>query len=113
MDEILFSILQFVLAIVAGVITRYIIPWLKTKLDSEKLNTLEVWVKATVTAAEQVFCGNLMGTEKKAYVTECLSKYLLSKGIKITEEQLNILIEAAVKELNLSAQNEKKTLSQK
>ena len=102
MDQILFAILQCVLVVVAGLITRYVVPWLKTKLDSEKFNTLELWIKAAVTAAEQVFCGSSKGNEKKAYVIDAIKKYLDSKGLKITDEQLNILIEAAVKELNLS-----------
>lgn len=113
MDQILFAILQCVLVVVAGLITRYVVPWLKTKLDSEKLNVLEIWVKAAVTAAEQVFFGSSMGSEKKVYVTDAIKKYLDSKGLKITDEQLNILIEAAVKELNLSQLSDTKPQTQK
>lgn len=43
--------------------------------------------------------GSLRGDEKKAYVLENLTELLVSKGIKITDEQLNMLIEAAVREL--------------
>lgn len=113
MDQILFSILQCVLVIVAGLITRYVVPWLKTKLDAEKFNTLEQWVKLAVAAAEQVYCKNCQGIEKKTYVMVELKKYLASKGIKITEEQLDILIEAAVKEMNISGKSLKTTTSQK
>lgn len=38
-----------------------------------------------------------MGDLKKKYVLDLLSKL----GVNLTEEELNVLIEAAVKELNL------------
>lgn len=108
MDDILFSIVQCVFIIVAGIITRYIIPWLKSKLDTEKFNTLELWVKAAVSAAEQILCKDCSGPEKKAYVTDIMEKYLNTKGVKITQEQLNILIESAVKEMNISIKKDSK-----
>ena len=112
MDQILFAIVQCVLVIVAGLITRYVVSWLKTKLDAEKFHTLDQWVKLAVAAAEQVYCKDCQGNEKKTYVKDELRKYLATKGIKITEEQLNILIEAAVKEMNVTDKNIKSTTSQ-
>jgi LL-H family phage holin len=108
MDKILYAVLQCVLVIVAGLITRYVVPWLKTKLDAEKFKTLEQWVKVAVEAAEQVYCKDCQGNEKKTYVKDALTKHLNSKKINITEEQLNILIEAAVKEMNLAIKDKKK-----
>ncbi|WP_425446395.1 phage holin, LLH family [Dethiothermospora halolimnae] len=56
------------------------------------------WIVRSVYAAEQIFQGSNLGEKKKEYVLS----FLRSKGIKINEEQLNILIEAAVGKINLS-----------
>jgi ribosome-interacting GTPase 1 len=50
-----------------------------------------------VRAAEQIFFGAGKGEEKKKYVLE----YLEKRGIKLTKEDLEVMIEAAVKELKL------------
>jgi LL-H family phage holin len=85
-----------VIALVGAVITYIIIPYFKTKTTSEQQKNIEFWVKIAVTAAEQMFRESGQGEKKKQYVIDFLDR----QGIKITMSQLNILIEAAVHELN-------------
>ena len=105
MNDVLFSVIQIVVVIILGLVSRYVIPWLKMKLDSEKGAQLLSWVQTAVTAAEQIITGESKGSERKAFVTEYMAKLLKEKGINITDEQLNLLIESAVKALNTKGES--------
>ena len=57
--------------------------------------------KAAVKSAEQTIKGSGMGVTKKAQVIADVTSWLNSHHISITEAQLSILIEAAVKSMNM------------
>lgn len=94
--EIFVQIGVIVIALLGSIITYIIIPFIKSKLDEEQQKKLEFWVGIAVTAAEQIFMEPEQGEQKKQYVLTVLR----DMGIDITMEQLEILIEAAVYELN-------------
>lgn len=100
MDDILFNVLQTVIILVTGVVSRYVIPWIRVKLDSEKVTQVTSFIQSAVNCAEQIINGQGLGAEKKVYVTELVQKYLGEHKYKISEEQINLLIEAAVKSMN-------------
>lgn len=75
-----------------AVITAFVIPWLKGKIDADKLEKIELWVTVAVEAAEQLYVGSGRGAEKKAYVVQ----FLQEKGFTIDPDSLDKLIEAAV-----------------
>lgn len=79
MNEILFTIIQIVLIIFLGLVSRYVIPWLKVKMDQERSTQILSWIQTTVTAAEQIISGKSMGEEKKAFVTEYMNRLLKEK----------------------------------
>ena len=85
-------IIEAVVALIAALITAFVVPWIKEKISKEKLEKIKVWVEVAVEAAEQLYTGSGRGAEKKAYVVE----FLNSKGFKIDAETLDKLIEAAV-----------------
>jgi len=61
------DLLQAVIAVVAVLITRKLIPWLKSKLSTEQQIGLSVMARTLVFAAEQIYgAGN--GKEKLEYV---------------------------------------------
>ncbi|WP_425447715.1 phage holin, LLH family [Dethiothermospora halolimnae] len=92
MDSKLFmEIALGVITILGAIFTCVLVPYLKEKRAYK-------WVVKAVYAAEQIFKGSGLGEKKKEYVLE----FLEDKGIKINEDQLDILIEAAVGKLNLS-----------
>lgn len=105
MNEILFEIIKVVVLVAVLVVTRYLIPWLKDKIGAEKLVQIEKWVKYAVEMAQQVHWSQ-PGEDRKAIVTEFLRDILIAKNISISEKQLDVLIEAAVKEMKIQENKE-------
>lgn len=96
MDEITMMILKVVVSICAALITAYIMPYLKTLRDDKRYAMLFDMVALAVRAAEQTITGSGQGAVKKAEVVKFVSEWLFGKGINITEDELDQLIEAAV-----------------
>ncbi len=84
--------MELIGTIIILVATRYIIPWLK---EQRIYSTIKKFVRAAEKLAE---AGELSKVEKKRYVETLLKK----KGVTITAE-IDAMIEAAVKELDLAA----------
>lgn len=91
-------IISAALTLIMAVITTFLIPYLKTKIDSNKFEKIRTWVKVAVEAAEMIYVGTGRGEEKKAYVVQ----YLNSKGYTLDADSINNLIESAVLELKNS-----------
>lgn len=89
-------VVEAIVALVAAVISCFLIPYLRSKYSAEKLAEIEKWVKIAVEAAEQLFTGTGRGEAKKAYVVE----FLESKGFTLDTDSIDKMIEAAVLEMN-------------
>lgn len=100
MNEILFEILKAVLILAVILITRYAVPYVKSLVENSKYSWLVKWVDIAVQSAEQTVFGEKTGVEKKMIAHEFIKKILDSKNIKITDEQLDNLIESSVYEMN-------------
>lgn len=98
MNDIIFEALKLLIMVCVAVIARYVIPWLKSRIEQDKMAAIEKMVTQAVLYAQQVLTSK-SGAEKKAIVTDLLKEML--KNISITDEQLNILIEAAVKQMKM------------
>lgn len=85
-----------VIALIAAIVSAYLIPWIKSKTTNEQREQFVAWVEIAVSAAEQVYNGPGRGEEKKKYVLD----FLRSRGITIDEESVSNAIEAAVNQLN-------------
>lgn len=85
-----------IIALLGAIVTYIVIPYIKERTTKDQMENLMFWVKIAVGAAEQIYKDKGQGALKKEYVI----KFLHDKGIKITEEQIDLLIEAAVFELN-------------
>lgn len=99
MDEITMMILKIVVSVCAALITVYVIPYLKTLKDDKRYASLVGIVEVAVRAAEQTISEPHEGKLKKAEVLTFVSDWLDSKGIKVTDEELDRLIECAVYQL--------------
>jgi len=84
------------IALVGAIITYVVVPYIKSKTTEKQRDNAEFWVQVAVGAAEQIYKEKGQGKLKKKYVLN----FLNSKGIDIDDEQLDVLIEAAVYELN-------------
>ncbi len=89
------DIIVAVLTLISALISAFVIPYLKTKVDSGKFEKIKAWVKVAVEAAEMIYVGVGRGEEKKAYVLE----FLQNKGFTIDMTSIDNLIESAVLEL--------------
>lgn len=88
------ELLQAIIALLATLITTFLIPFIKKKLSAEKVEELRKWVGVAVKAAEQLY-GSKTGQQKKEYVIS----FLISKGIKFDVDEVTALIESEVYKL--------------
>jgi len=100
MNDIIFEAIKIVVMVAALVITRYLVPWIREKIGADKMVEIERWVRFAVLKAQQVM-QSATGEDKKAYVTEFLKELLIAKNISLSDEQLEVLIEAAVKQMKI------------
>ena len=102
MDEKIFQIILASIPVFGAIITWFIIPFIKEKIGAEKLAKYEYWTSMAVKCAEMIFKEQGMGEAKKEYVVNFLNEMFNKNKVVITSEQIEILVEAAVKELKLS-----------
>lgn len=96
MNEITFSILQIVVSVCMIIVMRYVIPYLKAKLQSVIDESLWNAIMREVKSVEQTITGSKMGAIKKEEVIQRIYGWANKHGIEITDEQISQLIEAAV-----------------
>lgn len=97
MNDILFELLKTTIIVVIIVITRYLVPYLKMKVEASKYADIVNWVEKAVKDAEQTIKETGKGIEKKEKVANFILDHALENNIDITYEQVSVLIEAAVK----------------
>lgn len=100
MDVTAFDLTKVIVALIgllSTVLTVFLAPYLKAKIDNEKLKKLGELAKRFVLAAEQLI-GPGQGAEKKGKVQE----WLQEKGYNINLDEVDSAIEAAVKEMNIA-----------
>jgi hypothetical protein len=89
------DITRIVLALIglcSAVITGFLIPYLKSKLNNEQEALLQTMIDCAVAAAEQLFRQPGSGADKKQYVLN----WLTENGINIDSAKLDAMIESAV-----------------
>lgn len=98
MNDISFMILKIVLSIAAALITVYVVPYLRELKHNEEYGALFEMVDVAVHAAEQTI--KTGGADKKEAVMLFLTNWAAGKGIAVSQEQINQLVEAAVFSMN-------------
>ena len=88
---------KVIIPILGAIITYLIVPFIRQKTTKEQRENIYFWVRVAVQAAEMIYKEKGQGKLKKEYVVT----FLQSKGMNITIQELDVLIEAAVKELNI------------
>ncbi len=100
MNDIIFEALNLIVMICAAIFTAYVIPYIRSTVGDKKLQDIADWTERAVLFAQQTMSAQ-SGADRKAYVLEYLTRYAHEQKIPITDEQINILIESAVKSLRL------------
>ena len=93
-------IIEAVIALLLAVLTIFVIPAIRKHMSKSDFDKMYSVIVVAVRAAEQIFKlthpeGDV-GAEKKIFVLN----YLHDRGYNIDDEQVNMIIEAAVLELN-------------
>ena len=99
MREITIEILKLIIMIATLLITRYAVPWLKARTENAVMQSVIDWTFQAVHAAEQAHQA-LPGPDRKAIVTKFIKEVLQQKNISLTDEEIDMLIEAAVGQMN-------------
>lgn len=98
--EILKAVILFVVSAAITVGTYYLKAWLSQKMTAEEREALKKQIEDTVRAAEQLaITWGWTGEGKKAWVTEQFSKMT-----GVPQDELNVLIEAAVQQLKVAGE---------
>ena len=84
-------VLEICMAAAVVLVTRYLVPWLRGRLEAEGQASLIEKVEQYVEAAEQLIQGAARGTERLHYVEVLLE----AGGVAITG-QVRAMIESAV-----------------
>lgn len=100
MNDLTFMLLKVVVSICAAMITAYVIPYIKTLKEDARFAGVIDMIELAVRAAEQTIREQGQGKAKKAEVIRFVSDWMAKNGIRITDEELNALIEAAVYQMN-------------
>lgn len=85
------QIVTAVIGLLSALISAFLIPWIKSKIDDEKLQQADAIITIAVGAAEQLF-KSTEGQLKKQYVLD----YLKKKGITLDAATIEVMIENAV-----------------
>jgi len=101
MSDITFEVLKLVVMVVAVIVARYLIPWLRASVDEYKMNQIIRIVESGVQMAQQVHSSE-PGEARKQIVVNYVHRMLTQKGLSISEEELDTLIEAFVKQLKVA-----------
>lgn len=91
-----------IITVLAALITMFVVPYIKSKIDAEKLAKIIEWVTYAVEAAEQIYKESGMGAIKNKYVKQFLEEH----GVDLDIEQIDVLIESAVRKLKREIKNE-------
>lgn len=110
MDEKLFLIVKYGLALLSVVVFRYLIPYVSLKLKDAKDSKLVNFIEKAINAAESIFkFAEKSGDQKKEYVTNKVKEYVKKLKINITDEQIDLLIQGVFTELDGITVNTNKT----
>ena len=90
------QIILAIITLIGAIVTRYVIPWIKTKLTDHQYEVFNGLVRTGVFAAEQIFTSE-QWKEKKQYVVDLLKE----NGYTVDTTAVDALIEATVRELRI------------
>ena len=108
MSEIAMYIAEVIIIAVIIAISRFAIPCAINYVKNSNLSAAAQWVKFAVLKAEQVL-SQYTGKEKKEYVEGFVYDTLKGLKINISKDQVDTLIESAVKQMNLEQQRAQST----
>ena len=95
------NLIEALIGVLIAAAMRYLIPWLKAKLDNEQEAKLVTFFDIACMAAEKIY-GAKRGDEKLAYV----ERQLEARGIKLDTMRLKTYVNASIKKMEQASQIE-------
>lgn len=99
------SIVITIIGVCAGIVTKKVVSFLEKKGMVSHIKNNEQLVKIAVEAVEQTY-KQLNGKEKFNVAKTEIVKLMNEKGIKISDKEIDLLIESTVKKMKEEAQKE-------
>jgi len=96
-----FEIFGAIITILCALITRFIVPWVKEKIEASRYKNIMDKIIDAVHGVEEIYKQSGMGEIKKQEVINYISMYLLKKNIRLSDEEIELLIHSAVCQLHL------------
>ena len=100
MSDILFEVLKLIVMVGALLIGVRVLPYLKANIAADKIDSFRTWALDAVLYAQQMLWSET-GETRKRVVFDILTRIRDKQNIDITDDQIDILIEAAVKQLHI------------
>lgn len=98
-------IIRVVVLVMAGIIIPALKKWIETKTQNEKINQIKDAARTAVYAAEQIYNtvekADPDGVERRNLVRSAINRAAYKVGIALSEKEIEQIMEAAVKELNI------------
>lgn len=89
-DELL---IKSIITILFCILSRFVIPYIRSKIDEEKWNKIAMYAELAVRTAEQLFKDNNV---KREYVTEYIAQKAKEIGLQLSEQDVSNLVEYTV-----------------
>ena len=116
MDNATFEILRYAITLAVVVIVyswkKYLVPLVESQVGKAKFDKARQWTEMAVLAAQQAL-KDKTGEDRKKYVTAFLRGTAAEAGMQLTDEQIDVLIESAVKEMKMVENQAAASISEK
>lgn len=96
--ELMEILVKAIFAVMSVLITGYLIPWLKSNVQAEKMDAFMVFVEKCVQSAEKLYTPEEW-KEKKQYVLDLATEEIKKLGIELSSATVEAIIEGFVKEI--------------
>ena len=100
MNDIAFELLKLAVMIAVAVAIGSVVPALRELVKAEKVEGFRSWAQDAVKYAEQFLWAETGGGKKDA-VRDLLREIRTRENLPLTNQQIDILIEAAVKQMKI------------
>ena len=102
------ELLTLTVRLAALIVTAFVIPalktWLEKKTEDENLAQVQEWAAKAVQAAEQIHKkarkDDPTGVKRRKFAIDFLNQLCTKHGVRLSKEEIEVLIEAAVDEVN-------------
>ena len=106
--EIITLIIRLAIAVMTGICIPAFRHWLKAKTENEKYEQIRQTAETAVYAAEQLLKKtDPDGEERRKYAHRLIAMAAMRLGVALTDNEIDSMIQAAVRELNFFTHEEK------